>query len=144
MKIATAIAGSGAFLLISSGWQDVATVVVAFIALWAVIDIIFAPDKKSDLHSDLRQKFISLAAEIEAAPRTKESLRALAADRLSIEAREPPCKRLVDLQARNDECRARGFLSSDLVPLSDSQRYLGYFATFGMSRLEKWKASNGE
>ncbi|MGY3347148.1 MULTISPECIES: hypothetical protein [unclassified Bradyrhizobium] len=59
---------------------------------------------------------------------------------MEIEKLEPPCKRLVDLQARNDECRARGFPPDELAPLNWTQRVFGYFFTFGMRRLEDWKA----
>lgn len=61
--------------------------------------------------------------------------------RLRIERDEPPVKRLVDLQARNDECRARNFAPEREVPLSGWQRRFGYFFTFGMARLENWSRS---
>jgi hypothetical protein len=65
----------------------------------------------------------------------------LTAQRLLIEEGEPPCKRLVDLEARNDECRPRGFPPDELVTLSKWQRRFGRYADFGLQRLEDWKAS---
>lgn len=141
MKIVTVIAGSGAFFLIFSGAEAVAGAISAFIAMWAVLDIITAPDQKAKLHADLCRSFLALAAKIEAGPVTPGRYAELSAARLELERDEPPCRRLVDLRARNDECRARGFPPGDLVPLSWWQYRLGYFADFGLRRLEAWKAA---
>jgi hypothetical protein len=142
VKIVTVVTGSGLFLLLISDWQHVAEFVSAFIALWAMLDYLVAPDKKAERHADLYKRFTALAAKIETMQHTLDSYQQLAAARLSLEENEPPCKRLVDLQARNDECRARGFPPDYLVPLSRWQRYFGYFFTFGMDRLERWNAEH--
>lgn len=141
LKVVTVCAGSSAFFLLFAGHERAAQVVIAVVALWGVIDLVYAPDKKADLHNQLRRKFTVLARELETEHQTPENYRRLAARRLELEIEEPPCKRLVDLQARNDECRSRGFPAKDLVPLSSLQRYFGYFFTFGLARLEKWKAA---
>ena len=74
--------------------------------------------------------------------KAKPIMRELTAERLLSELGEPPCKRLVDLEARNDECRARGFSPDELAPLGKLQRLFGYYgAAFGMQRLEDWKAN---
>jgi len=143
IRIVTAIAGSGAFLIVVAKHQNAAEWITGFIALWAVLDIIIMPDKKHDLHNELCKLFISLAAKIQQSARTELALRELKAERLLIEQGEPPCKRLVDLEARNDECRAQGYPPDDLVPLSKWQRFVGYYgANVGMERLEKWKADH--
>ncbi|GHE69980.1 hypothetical protein GCM10019059_32170 [Camelimonas fluminis] len=139
-RIAAVVAGSSLFVLIFSGLDKFAGTVSAIFALWAMIDFIVSPDKKAERHEDLRQSFIDLEILLNDAGRTDGDLRKLRAKRLSIEKREPPCKRLVDLQARNDELRARGYPADDMVPLSRAQSSLGYLFTFGMGRLEKWKA----
>jgi hypothetical protein len=137
MRMVTAIAGSGAFILVvaDSKWG---VALSGFVALWAVLDIIVAPDKKAELHGDLCKKFVELARRMATA--SPDELGALSASRLLIEENEPPCKRLVDLEARNDECRARGFPPDELVPLSLWQRKLGRYFDFGLERLEQWKA----
>lgn len=140
VKIVTVLTSSGLFFLLLADAERVATLLAAFVAAWAVLDFILTPDKKAEQHRDLCERFIDLASKITKMPRTEEAYRALAAERLEIEKAEPPCKRLVDIQARNDECRARDFPPEDIVPLSRTQRFLGYFITFGMPRLEQWKA----
>ncbi len=138
MRIITAVAGSGAFLLVTAKVQGWAEVISAFVALWAVIDVVASPDKKAERHRKLGERFTQLAEKIAVSPHTKETYGANLAERLRIERDEPPCKRLVDLQARNDECRSRDFPPEREVPLNGWQRTLGYFFTFGMSRLERW------
>lgn len=140
MKIVTAIAGSGAFILVTADVEHWAAAAAAFIALWAVVDIIVSPDKRAETHKELGQRFVDLAARLAMSPQTADAYPALLAERLKIERDEPPVKRLVDLLARNDECRARDFPSEDQVPLSWWQRRFGYFATFGLARLEGWQA----
>lgn len=138
-RIVTALAGSGAFVLVVAD-TVVGKWLAGFVALWAVLDIIAMPDKKAQAHSDLSKRFTSLAARIAETAETKEALRALKAARLLIEEGEPPCRRLVDLEARNDECRARGYSPDEIVPLSWKQRRFGRFFDFDMGRLEDWKA----
>jgi hypothetical protein len=140
MRVVTAIAGSGAFFIVVSGWQHTAVAITAFVALWAILDIIVMPDKKHDRHNELCKRFTSLAAKIQRSLLTKEALKELIAERLLIEENEPPCKRLVDIESRNDEWRSRGYSPDELAPLSGWQRVFGYFVTFGLPRLERWKA----
>lgn len=140
VKIVTIISGSGLWFLLFAGAPHLAEWLAAFVAVWAVIDYMVAPDRKADQHRRLWEQFTELAAKIERSPRTQDAYSQLAAERLELEKDEPPCKRLVDLQARNDECRARDFPPEDLAPLSGAQRIFGYFATFGMERIEEWKA----
>jgi hypothetical protein len=140
-KIVTIVASSSvASSLIFADAKLAAEIVASLVALWATIDYMIAPDKRAEKHCDLRDRFIELAAKIQLMPHTEAAYKELAAARLELERAEPPCKRLVDLQARNEECRSRDFPPEDLVPLSRSQRLFGYFLTFDMQRLENWKA----
>lgn len=140
-RILTVVFGSGAFLIVANGLGQIAVVASAVVALWAILDLVLMPDKKAETHTALSRRFTALAAEIATAPRNNRSLSKLTTKRLEIEADEPPCKRLIDLEARNDEARARGYDPADQVPLTAAQRRLGYyFGEFGMARLERWKA----
>jgi hypothetical protein len=140
VKIVTVIAGSGLFLLVLGEHKLAAELLAGFVALWAMVDYLVAPDKKAEKHCDLCERFIQLAIDIEKSQKTDGAYSELAVVRLEIEKQEPPCKRLVDLAARNDECRAQNYPPEDLAPLSWPQRVFGYFVTFGMKRLEDWKA----
>ncbi len=139
MRIITAIAGSGAFVLIKAKIEVWAELLSAFVALWAVVDIIVSPDKKGERHSRLCEQFTRLAERIARSQRTQEAYDENLAARLRIERDEPPVKRLVDLQTRNDECRARDFPPDDEVPLNWCSDSSAFFFTFGMSQLDTSK-----
>lgn len=139
---ATAITGSGAFVALigSPGSDQLAKWLTGIVALSSTMNLVFGFAKKADIHDALCRRFTELAAKLEEWPATEESLQRARAERLAIEKDEPTEKRLVDLQARNEEARARNCHPDDLVPLSWAQYWLGYVATFGIRRLEKWKA----
>lgn len=137
-RIVTAVVGSGVFFLISAKAQGPAEIAAALAALWAVIDIIVSPDKKSERHAKLCERFTRLAEKVARSPHTQEAYAENLSARLRIERDEPPVKRLVDLQARNDEARSRSLDPDQEVPLNRRQRVFGYFFTFGMGRLEQW------
>lgn len=139
-KVVTIVSGSGIFLLLLGDFERTAQFASASIALIAVLDLVFSPDRLAQEHQARYRDFTTLARDLEAAEQTDESYRKIRSGQLEIEHRSPPIKRLVDLMARNDECRARNFPPHCLVPLSRAQRWLGYIVTFGMARLERWKA----
>ncbi|MBB1090026.1 hypothetical protein HUU61_01870 [Rhodopseudomonas palustris] len=139
VKIVSVIVGSGVFILVAAEIKHWAELFAALVAMWAILDFMFSPDKRAEAHRALGERFTELAQKIHRSTRNEQTLGELVACRLEIEKAEPPCKRLVDLQARNEECRSRGFPSASMVPLNTWQRVFGYFATFGMGRLERWK-----
>lgn len=144
MRVVTAVAGSGAFLLVTAEVKGWAEAISAFVALWAVLDIIVSPDKKAEQHRKLCERFVRLAEELATVDKTQQKLDECTRDRLRIERDEPPVKRLVDLQARNDECRARSYPADRELPLSKWQRWFGAYATFGLDRLERWSREHRE
>jgi hypothetical protein len=139
-KIITVVASSGAAVLVFSGTKYLAELFVSIAGLWAVIDLLATPDKMAQQHCGLRDRFTELATKIELMPHTREDYRKLAAERLQIERDEPPCKRLVDIQARNEEMRSRDYPPEDLAPVNGVQRKVGYFFPIGMGRLERWQS----
>lgn len=140
VKIVTVISGSGIVALlfaehaVAAGWFS------AGIALLSLIDIVWSPGKTAQTHDAQYRAFKDLSAQIRTAKRTAQSLNRLQARRERIEISSPPIKRLVEIQARNDECRAQGYPPDCFVPLSAPQQLFGYFFTFGMAKLERWKA----
>jgi hypothetical protein len=140
MRIVTAIAASGAFFIVVVDYKFTAELITAFVGLWTILDIIVMPDKKHDKHNELCKRFTALAAKIQRMQQTEGAYQELVAERLLLEENEPPCKRLIDLESRNDECRARGYPPDEMVPLTGKQRFLGYYFTYGLGALEEWRA----
>lgn len=139
--IANIVASSGAFVALLGSLPWLATVLSGLVAVASLCDYVFQTEKTSALHAELCRKFTGLAADIEGLEETPDNLRRVRAKRLKIEADEPSEKRLVDLWAQREEERARGVEEARLIPLSRLQRsFLGCMFTFGMRRLERWKA----
>lgn len=137
----SALTGTSAFVALLSGSPGIAKWLTALVAVAATLDLVFAFSEQADKQDQLRRRFTELAARMVAQEPTAENVARASAERLRIEAEDAEEKRLVDLQAQNDEARARGVAPGKLVPLSRPQRWFGYFATFGMKRLEAWAAT---
>ncbi|MGY3036151.1 hypothetical protein ACVIIV_005321 [Bradyrhizobium sp. USDA 4354] len=146
-RVATALTGTASFFVLLAtdvGGVRTAKYLTAIVAIAATMDSIFRYQKKARRHEKLTRKFTELAQRIATWEATPTNLKKAKTDRLKIEATERPVRRLIDLQAQNEEARARGVPDSHLVPLSRSQRMFGYVFTFGMRRLERWHASMAE
>ncbi|RTL88127.1 MAG: hypothetical protein EKK29_06020 [Hyphomicrobiales bacterium] len=138
---ANAILGAGAFIALVGGKDGaLAKFLVGTIAVASALDSVIGFSKKSKLHAELCRRFTELAADMALWDATEENYKKAVSERIKIEKDEPPVHRLIDLEARNDELRSRGYSNDSLVPLSEWQRRLGYVFTFGMPRLERWLA----
>jgi hypothetical protein len=122
----------------------VAQIFVGLTAALSAIATSLGPSKKANKHAELSRGFTDLAAEIVKREPTSSNLKLVKAQRLKIEKDEPPVKRLVDLQAQNEEARSRGVPESKMVPLKAWQRCFGYVITIGMPRLERWMKEHYE
>jgi len=143
-RVATALTGTASFFVLvatDAGGVRTAKYLTSVVAIAATIDGVLRFQKKARHHAKLSRRFTKLAQKIEGWDATPQNLKKAKTERLEIEATEKPERRLVDLQAQNDEARARGVSVSHLVPLSRCQRIFGYFGTFGMKRIEQWHAS---
>ncbi|MBG0801294.1 hypothetical protein IYW40_07340 [Methylocystis sp. H4A] len=137
---ANAILGAGAFMVLLGGKDGgLAKALIAVVAIGSAIDNVVGFSKKSKQHSELCRRFTELAADMALWDVNEENYKKAVSERIKIEKDEPPVHRLIDLEARNDELRARGYSEEWLVPLTNAQRRLGYFFTFGMPRLEEWR-----
>lgn len=139
-RAATALTGTASFFALLAGGTEIAKYLTAVVAAAASLDSVFRFDRKARLHEGLSRRFTDLGAKIAGWEPVPQNLKKARADRLRIERDEPPVRRLIDLQAQNEETRARGIPEDRCVPLSGWQRMFGYVGTFGMKRLETWSA----
>ncbi len=139
---ANAFAGSGAFVAILTHAPTWAPATLSGIfALAAIFESIFRYEHRARTHHALCVRFTELAAELELLPANPENLAHVRAKRIEIEADETEVKRLVEIRAANDECRARGVPEAKLERLSRMQCWFGPIFTFGLPRLEREKAA---
>lgn len=135
-----AISGSGAFVAILGSLPLVAGSLTAVVAMGATLDRHYGFAKKAQLHHDLCGRFTDLAADIVTCEPTEANLRKARAKRLRIEKDAPVVKRLVEIMAHCETARGRGIPEGRLPPLSRWQRRFGCFATFGLHRIDAWRA----
>ena len=137
-----AILGAGAFIaLLGNKDGFIVKVLIGIVALGSALDNVLGFAKKANLHADLCRKFTELAAKMAMWDANEENHKKAISERIKIEKDEPPVHRLIDLDARNEEMRSRGYSAEDLVPLSWMQITFGYVFTFGMERQEAWHAA---
>jgi len=137
-----AVAGAGAFIALLGGKSTlVVQALIGTVAALSAVDNVLGFSKRSKQHYDLCRRFSDLAASIEEWDATETNLKKANARRIKIEEDEPPIKRLIDITARNEELRARGYPPSDYAPVTRVQAMFGYFVTFGMSKLDRWRDS---
>ena len=137
-RAATALTGTASFFVLLAQGTEIAKYLTGIVAAAAALDSVFRFNRKARAHEALSRRFTDLSSKIAAWEPIPANLKRARAERLKIEKDEPPVRRLVDLQAQNEECRSRGLPKIDLVPLNRAQRMFGYVFMFGMTRLETW------
>ena len=135
-RVAIALSGTASFFVVLAKDLNIAKYLTGVVAVGASIRSVFRFERKARLHDQLVQEFTALAARIaEWDPIPAKSKKARAG-RLKIEGRGAPVRRLIDLQAQNEEARSRRSWPPRLstAELSRLQRAFGYVGTFGMAR----------
>jgi hypothetical protein len=139
-RAATALTGTASFFVLLAKGTEIATYLTAIVASAAALDSVFRFNRKARAHEALVRRFTDLSSKIAGWEPVQANLKKARAERLRIERDEPPVRRLIDLQAQNEEARSRDLPSEHMVPLTWPQRTFGYVLTFGMKRLESWQA----
>ena len=140
-RAATALTGTASFFTLLAGGTEIAKYLTGVVAAAASLDSVFRFNRKARSHEALARRFTELSSKIAGWEPVPQNLKKARTERLRIEKDEPPVRRLIDLQAQNEECRARDMPAEKMVPLSRFQRTFGYVGTFGMRRLESWQAA---
>ena len=125
-KVLTAFAGSATLISAISKLGDEWTIVfAAFVAIFATIDLVFSTSQSARNYQDLSRRFIQLEKKIYTMK--PEDLEALTAERLDIEADEPPPLRVLDSICHNELRRAMGFGPDGDVRIRWYQRWFAQF-----------------
>ena len=126
-------AGSGAAVTYLWGKHpDYATIGALSVAIMSSIDLVVGTGPKARLHNELAKRFIELEKEMTLAHRslTEESIEKFTAERLEIEADEPPILRTLDLLCHNELARAMGIPESSLVRIGPLKKIFANLISF--------------
>lgn len=129
-QILSLISGSAtAAIVLSKYGNDVLTIsLAAAVAIFSAVNLVFGFAGYARLHNDLVQKFTDLEKRIILETvATIDSINALTADRLDIEAGEPPVLRILDMICHNELCRALGYDETAMAKIGFLQRLCAPF-----------------
>lgn len=116
-------------------YLDVITGISAAVA--GILSAVVMPARKARIHNSLARRFIEL--EMEAIDPDADLLD-ITKKRLSIEAEEPPVKRVLDLICHNEMVKAGGADAGNYVPIPRFNRFLMTLGiSYGAEPLERQK-----
>ncbi|MDQ2946123.1 MAG: hypothetical protein M3Y27_09310 [Acidobacteriota bacterium] len=137
-KILSAVAGSAAVATAFGGHKAVTVVLAAVIAVFSSVDLIIGAGPAARLHSDLAKRFAELEATItRLGSPTPEDIRNLVADRLMIEADEPPILRVLDSVVYNELCKSLGYDECEMVKIGLFQSVMSQLVDLWPSKIKK-------
>lgn len=109
------------YLALSSLDPRYTVAAAAVVTVLSGVDLVIGSARMARLHEDLYRQFINLEQKIISVSEsefTEQDLKHLSSERLTIEANEPPIKRVLDATCHNELLRALGY-----DPVKDADQY---------------------
>ena len=143
-KILSAVAGS-ATIAAALGQSSFWTIsLAAFVAIFSAINLVIGAGQAARLHSDLAKRFAALERDMVLSnAATKDQLSKFVAERLMIEAEEPPIMRVLDSQCYNELCKALGYDDCHSVKVDPVQALFSQIVDLWPSKIKKSSAPVG-
>lgn len=101
--------------------KGIALVAAAAVTVFSSINLVFGSARRAWSHADFARQYIAMEKAM-LSPPSEALVAELTAQRLSIEAEEPPILVVLDCVCHNDQMRAQGYDKEDLVHISRLQR----------------------
>lgn len=101
--------------------QNLAMIAGATVTILTAINLVIGSAKRAGLHHDLSRRFLTLEKKMLIEP-DAELLKSWFAERLDIEADEPPVLRVLDLICHNELARAMGYSKEHFAKIAWYQR----------------------
>ena len=109
-KILSVIGGSAAVAAIVGSAHWAAVIFSTIVAVTSAISLVVGPAQGARLHAELAKRFARLEHDVVRSKRPDaDRLNEFVADRLLIEAEEPPILRVLDTLCHNELCEAMGY-----------------------------------
>ncbi len=105
--------------------QVIAMTSAALVSIFAAINLVIGSPTRARIHHDLSKRFISLEKKMSLClDEDKEKLAEFRAERLDIEAEEPPALHVLNCICHNELARAMGYGEEHLAKIAFYQRWL--------------------
>ena len=113
------LSGSGTIITVVStlSTSNAPIYFAAATAIASAVNLVFGTKNNARLHHDLARQFIALEKRLIDPELTPAMLALVEADRLSIEAEEPPALRVLDLLCHNELVKAMGYGKEELFKI---------------------------
>ncbi|MDN3578731.1 hypothetical protein QWZ03_18345 [Chitinimonas viridis] len=118
--------------------QNIKCVAVFFggaVTVSSAFGLVVGFSQRARAHSDFARQYIELEKKLRKLPPSEELFREVYDARLTIEAEEPPVKRVLDVICHNDQMRAMGHPSEEWAHVSILQRWTAQWFDWGDHRL---------
>lgn len=126
------IFGSAAiFTALNQIYPSLTILSAVLITLSSTIDLIISTSQMARLHEDLSRHFIRLERDMIVVQHTSaEELKRFTAERLDIEAEEPPVLHILNTICHNELMRAMGYGKEEMAKIAPLQRLFSPFFDF--------------
>ncbi|HFT8585412.1 TPA: hypothetical protein ACGSTF_004715 [Pseudomonas aeruginosa] len=116
------IFGSAAIYgILEREYQAVALMASALVTVLASINLVVGSAQRARAHSDFSRRYVELEKHMLGCP-NEQNLRQVSADRLGIEAEEPPVLHVLNAICHNEMMRAMGYKKEKLAKIGWCQR----------------------
>lgn len=124
------IFGSAAIYgILQQDYKALALTASALVTILASINLVIGSAQRARAHSDFSRRYVELEKRMLGQPNEK-LLHQVSAERLSVEAEEPPVLHVLNAICHNETMRAMGYKREDLTKIGWCQRLLAQLFDF--------------
>lgn len=124
------IFGSAAIYgILEQDYKALALIASALVTVLASINLVIGSAQRARAHSDFSRRYVELEKRMLGQP-DESLLQQLSAERLSIEAEEPPVLHVLNAICHNETMRAMGYKKEELAKIGWCQRLLAQLFDF--------------
>ena len=128
------------FAVLSAVGKGYAVGAAAVVTVFSAVDLVVGTSKMARLHESLARRFIELEKKVISITEEQfsgDNLKTLTAERLGIEADEPPVLRVLDSLCQNELLRAMGYGREEFLRVTWYQRMFAQFIDIMEYRITK-------
>ena len=133
--LAIVFGSAAVFGVLERDYQSLALCAAALITITSALNLVVGSSLRARDHADFARRFIALEKALITQDATPAALRQLTAERLMIEAEEPPVLRVLDCLCHNEEMRAQGYPAERLAKITWWQALFAQVADVGEDRI---------